>query len=49
MVREIRRAGACKIVVRVILRGVREISRDRERLVEERGRGRVRDRVSQVR
>ena len=36
-------------MVGVIQRGVREIKRDRERVVEERGRGRVRDRVSQVR
>ena len=36
-------------MVGVIQRGVREIKRDRERMVEERGRGRVRDRVSQVR
>ena len=34
-------------MVGVIQRGVREIKRDRERVVEERGRGRVR--VSQVR
>ena len=49
MVREIRRVGVCEIVVRLIQREVREIKSDRERLVEERGRGRVRDRVSQVR
>ena len=36
-------------MVGVIQRGVSEIKRDRERVVEERGRGRVRDRVSQVR
>ena len=36
-------------MVGVIQRGVREIKRDRERVGEERGRGRVRDRVSQVR
>ena len=49
MVREIRRVGVCEIVARLIQREVREISRDRERLIEERGRGMVRDRVSQVR
>ena len=49
VVREIRRVGVCEIVVRLIQREVREIKSDMERLVEARGRGRVRDRVSQVR